>query len=193
MSQGAVGNDVVDLDDVSPASERTRQRFIERVCAPSERELLAQSDDPRTLLWVLFAAKEAAFKLASKLGPVPVFAHRNFIVDRAPLAGAPFSVTLPSAVRARGTVDVHGRAIHAVAWVGEGEPHREVIVGPDARAALLVHLGLEAARVVRAPRADAYDGLGPPRVEVRAQPHPVDVSLSQDGRFAAFALVPVRA
>ena len=73
-----VGNDVVDLGD--PRIAEVRERFVVRVCCEEERARIAASPEPRRLLWSLFAVKEAAYKVVSKLGPRPVFAHRRFVV-----------------------------------------------------------------------------------------------------------------
>lgn len=184
-----VGNDVVDLDDVAPASVRLRERFVARVCAPSERELLARSSDPQ-LLWCLFAAKEAAFKVASKLGEVPVFAHRRFVVaddlrSVTWLRNRPKDERLTFSLR----LEVDGRCIHAVAWLGAVEPVTvRAFTGArdDGRRALLDATGGD--EIARAPRPESWDDLGPPRVLRAGAPLPIDVSLSHDGRFTAFAV-----
>jgi hypothetical protein len=74
-----VGNDVVDLDDAALQGKSTHGRFLERVLDPEERAAVVESDDPHLALWTRWAAKEAAFKVVSKLrGAPPVFVHRAF-------------------------------------------------------------------------------------------------------------------
>ena len=66
-----VGDDVVDLGD--PEARAVHPRFDARVFGTAERALLAASREPECLRWVLWAAKEAAWKLAAKRGPRPIF------------------------------------------------------------------------------------------------------------------------
>jgi phosphopantetheinyl transferase (holo-ACP synthase) len=189
-----VGNDVVDLGDPAIAQSHLRARFVERVCCASERVALARASDPKRLLWSLFAAKEAAYKIAAKMGPT-VFAHREFVV-----AGDLTRVSYRDLVL-RLRVDRHGDRIHAVASTtaapilfaamstraGGEDP------GPAARrllcAALAAKLGCEAAElaVIRERRVGAWDGFGPPHVVHRGAPIAADVSLAHDGRHVGFA------
>jgi phosphopantetheinyl transferase (holo-ACP synthase) len=168
-----VGNDIVDLG--GPAIDRLHARFIERVCTAEEQRAIAESPDPKRRLWTLFAAKEAAYKAAVKLGLDPGFAHRRFVVssdlDRVDFGEHTFALRVID-----GEDWVHAIVGDAtITGVERGESARE----PLLRALGMTHLGIE-----REPRAGSWDGFGPPRVAGAPE---VDVSLSHDGRFAAFA------
>lgn len=184
-----VGNDVVDLDDAAIASSHLRARFVERVCHPTERVRVASARAPKVLLWSLFAAKEAAFKVVVKRGPV-VFAHRRFVVAE-DLGSVGFE-----GLELRLRVQVSGSCVHAVAWLGAAPTSSEVVpVGPGedpgrvARRALLASFGeVEGLEVAREPLPGAWDGYGPPRVRRSGFWLPVDVSLAHDGRFAGYAV-----
>ena len=193
MALRLAGNDVVDLGDPANAGAHERARFVARVCGDAERAAIAASSDKGALLWAFFAAKEAAFKLACKLGPRPVFAHRSFVV-------AP-SLT---SVRHEGRlfnlwVERDGDRLHAVAWtLGERplavaaqvDPAEDA--GTAVRRLVAVSLGRRFASspamlaIVRDPAPEAWDDLGPPRLLRCGLPLDLDVSLSHDGRFAAF-------
>lgn len=188
-----LGNDVVDLGDPWTAARHTDVRFVARVCGEHERARLAVAADPRSLLWAMFAAKEAAYKAVCKLGPRPVFAHRAFEVA-ADLASVRFGDCV-LALR----VSIDGDRVHAVAWTGD-EPAWSVCALPAgadpserARALLCESAGRalrcspEALRVHRDPIDGSWDGYGPPRLERYGATVPVDVSLSHDGRFVACA------
>lgn len=191
-----VGDDVVDLDDPAIAEHHLRARFVERVCTESERAALATAADPKRALWSLFAAKEAAYKVAIKLGLEPGFAHRRFVVEGATVRYAEHVLSLrvdDGEGWVHATVTTHGPA--AVSTV-------ELLqVGGDASAhardallrAIADRLGRTVAKralaVVRDPRPGSWDGFGPPRVTGDGEPLAVDVSLSHDGRFVGFALV----
>ena len=60
-----VGNDVVDLKEPDNRGKSGDDRFLARVFTAEEREQIAQAAAPDTLLWSLWAAKEAAYKAVS--------------------------------------------------------------------------------------------------------------------------------
>lgn len=162
----SVGNDIVDL-----AIFDHHPRFAERVCTPAE---LRAIDSKRSLARI-FAAKEAAYKAAVKLGLQPGFAHRKLEVssDRVTYEGRAFPLSITDGPQ----------WVHAV--VGEATMVH-VEEGNDARAALARALSRALGKevtIVRDPAPGSWDGHGPPRV-VGAD---ADVSLSHDGRFVAFA------
>jgi phosphopantetheinyl transferase (holo-ACP synthase) len=75
-----IGNDVVDLSDPETRAEAVHPRFDERVFVPSERDALGRSGSPARVRWVLWAAKEAAYKAVKQLDPTAVFSPRRFVV-----------------------------------------------------------------------------------------------------------------
>jgi phosphopantetheine--protein transferase-like protein len=76
-----VGNDVVDLSRPRVRGKSRDDRFVSRVLGEEERSALAAATDPDLELWCLWAAKEAAYKIASKLRErPPVFTHADFQV-----------------------------------------------------------------------------------------------------------------
>ncbi len=79
---GALGNDIVDLDDAASPSAR----FLARVLSPEEREWVAHCARPDQLLWHLWAAKEAAYKAIVHKEGTLVFAHARFVVSACPRA-----------------------------------------------------------------------------------------------------------
>ncbi len=189
-----VGDDVVDLDDPAIATHHLRERFVHRVCHESERAVLARASAPKTLLWSLFAAKEAAFKIIAKLDPRAPFAHARFVVaaDLSAVVHGRWSLSL--------RVDVAGSWVHAVASTGAEpavravEPIGELDASAAARELLCrsaaARLGCVARdlEVVRAPVPGSWTGYGPPRLVFRdGRPLVADVSLSHDGSFVACA------
>ena len=57
-----VGNDIVDLSLASRNAWK-QERFLDKVLLSSEKELVKNSSDPGTLLWLLWSMKESAYKL----------------------------------------------------------------------------------------------------------------------------------
>jgi phosphopantetheine--protein transferase-like protein len=75
-----VGNDIVDLAEPGVAGKERDLRFMDRVFTPAERERILSAAAPTLALWRTWAAKETAFKIASKLREGVVFAHQKFEV-----------------------------------------------------------------------------------------------------------------
>jgi len=119
-----VGNDIVDLLHPSTGGKHVDARFLARILDDAERRTLAAAADPGVELWAFWAAKEAAYKVASKLrGTPPVFVHAAFSVAWTAVGGG----------RRRGRVTyrelvmpveawTHGAAVHALSAVGTQMP-----------------------------------------------------------------------
>ena len=76
-----IGNDIVDLAEPGVAGKEGDRRFMDRVFTPAERAHILDAAAPTIALWKTWAAKETAFKIASKLRERVVFAHRAFEVE----------------------------------------------------------------------------------------------------------------
>jgi len=77
-----VGNDIVDLDEPRTAGRANDDRFLGRVFDPDEQAAIRAAADSHLELWARWAAKEAGFKVVSKLiGAPPPFVHRAFKVE----------------------------------------------------------------------------------------------------------------
>jgi phosphopantetheinyl transferase (holo-ACP synthase) len=186
---GAIGNDVVDLEDPVVAEHHRRPRFVSRVCAAEEFERIATARD----LWTLFAAKEAAYKALVNLGYSPGFAHREIRVSEDLRAVRWRDVCLSLSLQSD-----HGH-VHAVAWSASSHAPRakvsraETAESQAARellcelVATTTHYQARDLMVVRDPLPGAWDGYGPPRLEHLGTAVDVAISLSHDGRFVAAA------
>ena len=191
---GIVGNDVVDLRAPAIAQHHLRPRFIQRVLCESEQAGLALAEEPKRMLWALFAAKEAAYKVAVKLGMNPGFEHRNFEVSpefdsvqyrdlrmHLRMSGGPEAV---HAITATTTETVLFAAAAATGSMDNSAAARSLLC-TTVGAVLQCDAGeLE---VVREPTPGSWDGFAPPRLLQRGAPIDADVSLSHDGRFIGFA------
>jgi phosphopantetheinyl transferase (holo-ACP synthase) len=77
-----VGNDVVDLEDPRTEGRATDDRFLGRVFDPDEQAAILRATDVDLELWCRWAAKEAGYKVVSKLlGEPPPFVHHTFKVQ----------------------------------------------------------------------------------------------------------------
>lgn len=77
-----VGNDIVDLRHPRCQEKAEDERFLARVLAPGEGRAVRRAADAHRSLWIHWAAKEAAYKVVSKLrSRRPDFGHRRFAVS----------------------------------------------------------------------------------------------------------------
>jgi phosphopantetheine--protein transferase-like protein len=201
-----VGNDIVDLAAPGNLGKSGDGRFLGRVFTAEERAFIAGSARPDTLLWALWAAKEAAYKAVSRGDPAVCSIPRQYrvVLDRgnaertvALLTGKVITPRGELALRIALTADwVHALAAESGAALerlcqrvddldGAGDPSafvRKTLLREIAR-----FLGCAACdlSVIKDP-----GGLGTPRVLFRGRVLTAEVSLSHDGRFAAFAFDP---
>jgi phosphopantetheinyl transferase (holo-ACP synthase) len=186
-----VGDDVVDLGDPEAREGSQHPRFDGRVFAPAERAALAASAEPGRLRWMLWAAKEAAYKLARKRDPGTVFSPSRFLVSldarlrgRVAWAGGAARVELRQIGDAAHATARDGRAARGglargVARLGaDGDPSRAA--RELARRSVARRLGLDP-RALRVVRRGRIPGLVLPGGEA------LDLSLSHHGGFVSFA------
>jgi len=191
-----IGNDVVDLLDPETRDGASHPRFDRRVFAPEERAALARSGAPNRLRWILWAAKEAAYKALRKSEPGTVWSPARFVVELdEKLEGEVQHESQTLRVR----VDEAADFVHAIAAQDPGE--LELVRAEAFRLAGSERDGEGPSRAVRhraitcvahwlrLPRRDLdFVRHGRiPQLEVRGEPADVDVSLSHHGRLGAYA------
>jgi phosphopantetheine--protein transferase-like protein len=201
-----VGNDVVDLKHPENQGKSKDERFLSRVFTEKERDRIAGAACPDKLLWVLWAAKEAAFKVVSRDDPTVCSTSRRYDILLDPLAVSEACLA-GQAITPRGElalrIIVTDDYVHALSAATEGNLDRifqrvdrmDVEEDPgEASAFVRRRLLCEIARCLDCPLGELSirkEPLGPgaPFVLRREQPLAVDISLSHDGRFAAFAFL----
>ena len=189
-----IGNDVVDLGDADSRIAGHHPRFDQRVFAPAERDLIAAGPDAERVRWLLWAAKESAFKAARRADPRTVFSPVRFVVSLGSETaatvdgpGGPFDVDLDADAEhvhavARPRDDRGATVYSAVARLGPGAAET-----PSAAVRRVTVTTL--ARLLDIPERDlALDRDGRvPRLRIAGRPTPAAVSLSHHGCFVAFA------
>lgn len=75
-----VGNDIVDLNFVDPPAYH-HLRYLDQVCTRAEALAVRESADPSRSLAVVWASKEAAYKLFSKQRASGCFVPRQFVTQ----------------------------------------------------------------------------------------------------------------
>ncbi len=72
-----MGNDIVDLQDARIASNWQRPRYLEKIFTPQERAWIQQANQPDMRVWMLWSAKESAYKLSRQLGAERAYAPKS--------------------------------------------------------------------------------------------------------------------
>lgn len=130
-----VGNDVVDLRDSRCRGKSSDARFLERVFTSEEAGVIHDAPDADRALWSAWAAKEAAFKVVTKLlGSPPPFQHSAFrFRPRKSGPGGEGTVTYRS-TEIPVLIQHRPDRIHALAWhprtPDPGRLHEEVKILP---------------------------------------------------------------
>lgn len=202
-----VGNDVVDLRDPENQPEAIHPRFDDRVFTWGERARILAAGSPHRMRWLLWAAKESAYKVARKLDSRVYFSPRAFSV-RIPggetEAPDPFlaEVSHPFGqfqVCLQGTdewvhavASVSGIGVAKANWelrsMGRGAARRIPGLEASARVRQLARSALASAlSAVPSDLVIAAAAKRVPRVTWRGRRLPVDLSFSHHGRFVACA------
>ena len=75
-----LGNDLVDLKDRDSLDILKNSRFLNRVFSKTEQTLIREAASPFERAWLLWGAKEAAYKALKRANPELLFSPRKIIV-----------------------------------------------------------------------------------------------------------------
>ena len=207
-----IGNDIIDLNAPENRGKSGDLRFLNRIFTLEEQEAIGRADRPDAMLWALWAGKEGAYKILCKLDPLVVSIPKRYQVryltqiettDTGPrwsgIADTPGGTAVLEVVLAPDYV-------HCLAVAGEytmvdgainGVTLQVLDVGDAANASIILRravaghiadrMKLSTSEIeIRRVRRDM--GLGPPYVFAGGRPTEMDISLSHDGRYGAFAI-----
>ncbi len=201
-----VGNDIVDLGAPESDSATLHPRFDLRVFRAHERESVAADPTPSRQRWRLWAAKEAAFKLARQCDPRAVFSPIRFEVSLDPACeGTRKGEVRHGATRYRVQVQEGPGFIHALA-IGAGKRFGDIATSvrrcDEVGSAWQADCHDERSAVRRLVCSEMSSRLGVPgdELEVRKEGRipflwrgsrrlPLGLSLSHHGAFIAYACV----
>ena len=208
-----VGNDIVDLKAPAAKGKSKDLRFLKRVLTKNETEIMLNSESPDTLLWLFWAAKETAYKAISKNSPAITSAPLKYevVLNMSEPYLCRGKVSTPS-----GTVNTRfvfdddkvscigktGTDDFSQVISGFGSINTEINVDYDTSSEQVSSLVREHAinsmsdyfnEPVSSFKIDRFSddsgNPGPPVVLLNGKHHGVDISLSHDGRFYAYAWV----
>ena len=73
-----VGNDIVDLVEARQTNNWRRSGYLEKIFTPEEREWIATVPNPDQWVWILWSAKESAYKLSVQEGCPRLYAPKKW-------------------------------------------------------------------------------------------------------------------
>ncbi len=210
-----IGNDIVDLNTPEAIGKSADTRFVRRVFNAHEQQAVFSSHHPDTLLWTLWAAKETAYKAVSKSEPdvssapgrYPVILDWEMIID----SSATGMVMSPQGV-VQVKFDVHEDYVHCIGIFGPADNLESITFGMDeinpedisignsisdkesAAVRILAKKGIASClqlkeQDIKIIRHKTQNRINPPMVVVKGNAKNMEISLSHDGRFAAYAFL----
>lgn len=206
-----VGNDIVDLTDHYARGKSQDTRFLNRVLTQNELGCLMDTDDPDRLLWAFWSAKETAYKAISKAYPDVSSSPKRYDVT---FDNNTITVTSGNVQTPHGTVQVLAISgedhVHCVGMsknvdMSTNIKHGMYYIGDDLGSSLPElaktesRMAREAATIsiashfmldpmaINIMRPETSQRNTPPDVYINGEKTDIDISLSHDGRFVAYA------
>ena len=207
-----VGNDIVDLKTPEAIGKSTDTRFIKRVLTPCEQQMLHHSEHPDTLVWALWAAKETAFKTISKSYPNISSAPGRYpvILDSKKSSHCSKGEVMTPNGSVAIRIDFHEDYIHCIGIFSLADNLDSVVsgIGEIDTNTLAGQMDSISEKESSAVRRLAKKGIAsylqlneqdiqiirrkkvhPPTVLAKGKIKNMEISLSHDGRFAAYAFL----
>lgn len=188
-----IGNDVVDLADPEVSPKGRHPRFDERVYSTAERASIGVSGAPDRLRWILWAAKEAAYKVARKADERAIFSPPRFQVHldaslrgRVHFASRDYALLIEEApdhvhaIVSETPLEEEQCLSRLIAWDGEAP-----LAGKAVRA--LARREIAAALDLPAEELEIEREGRIPVLVLGGRALDLDLSLTHHGRFLAFA------
>jgi phosphopantetheine--protein transferase-like protein len=199
-----VGNDVVDLKEPANAGKSRDSRFLKKILTDAEIKFVGNAENREAALWSLWACKEAACKVIKKSSPDTAFIPRRWqtVIENTQSEYSDGEVIIPEKGKVFTRLFVNSEYVHCIGadtlpvldkliWNVESLPEEE---GINPSLFLRHCLGHNLAQYfslnfhqIKIIRKREKGELQPPRVYVDGRKTEIDVSLSHDGRFVAYA------
>jgi len=207
-----VGNDIVDLKTPEAMGKAADIRFVHRVLNPHEQRLVFNSGHPDTLLWALWAAKECAYKAVSKSAPDVSSAPRRYpvILDLEKIINSATGIVMTPHGIVPVKIFFNEEYVHCIGIDGPSNSLKSIVYGMDkispekipeadsisekesltARKLAKKHIAscLQIKEQdIQIIRQKNHSGIYPPMIYAKGKMKNMEISLSHDGRFAAYA------
>lgn len=76
-----IGNDIVDISELSKSKHWNTQRYLDKIFTPSEQQLIANSNNKLRMISRLWSMKESAYKIISKRDEIKFHNPKLLICD----------------------------------------------------------------------------------------------------------------
>ena len=197
------GNDVVDLKEAANAGKSGDSRFLKKILTDAEIGFVRNAENHDLALWSLWACKETAYKVTIKKSPGARFLPRRWqtLMDDSPFEISDGKVVAgencPVFIRLFANSEYihcvgsdHQDLLDTLIWTVESLPDEETEPSVFARQCLVRSLEESLSlngQLIKIERTEKNGQLAPPRVYIGGDQTDLDVSLSHDGRFVAYA------
>lgn len=114
-SRKLIGNDVVDLHAAARESNWKRKGYLHKILSKEEQLLVLESNEPNTMVWLLWSMKESAYKIHSRTTGIRTYAPAKILCKNLDFSSMPFTgkVTIDHSIYyTESTVDAH--RIHSI-------------------------------------------------------------------------------
>ena len=199
-----VGNDVMDLKEPANAGKSRDSRFLKKILTNAEIEFVQNAENPGAVLWSHWACKETAYKVIKKSRPDAAFLPRQWAVTFKSTKSkySDGEVIIPGKSKIYIRLFSNSQYVHCVGadcltaldkliWSVDVLPEEE---GINPSLFLRHCLGQNLAQYfslnfhqIKIKRTRENGELQPPHVYVDGRKTDIDISLSHDGRFGAYA------
>lgn len=120
-----IGNDIIDLRTAAVESNWRRPNYLSKIFTPAEQALVYNAVDPDKVVWWLWSAKEAIYKIVNRQTLQRRYAPLSFIYERENTfshEGKKYFIES----------DITGEFIHTIAVTHPDLfPHLEVLTDPE--------------------------------------------------------------
>ena len=204
-----VGNDVVDLREPANAGKSRDSRFLKKILTDAEIEFVQNAENPDAALWSRWSCKETAYKLIKKSCLDSAFLPRQWqvIFNKNESTYSDGEVMIPGRDRVYIRLFSNSQYIHCVGadclaaldkliWKVDVLPEEKDGKNIDPSffsrnclgQSLAKHFSLNFHQI-KIKRTRENGELQPPRVYVDGRKTDIEISLSHDGRFVAYAFI----
>lgn len=204
-----IGNDIVDLREPVNAGENRDSRFLKKILTVAEIDFVQNAENPDKALWSLWACKETAYKVIKKKCVDAAFLPCRWMVilEKSESACLEGEVKIPDAEVVYIRLFSHFRYVHCVGADHPADLDRlfcKVEAFPEKENEKRIDPSLFARKYLARSLADFFrlnfsdikinrikekNELQPPYVYIGGKKSDIDISLSHDGRFVAYAFL----
>lgn len=199
-----IGNDVVDLKEPANRDRSRDTRYLKKILTDAEIEFVKKAKRTDAALWSFWACKETAYKVTKKSFPDTAFTPRlwqvNFTKNRIKYWESEVVIPGQNSVFVRlfpGSDYVHCVGTDNPSMLDRFDSGMEILPGKKTNPSIFVRQCL--AQQLAARFSLNFDRIEirrtiengerlPPQVFINGKATNIDISLSHDGRFAAYAM-----